>query len=66
MTLTVAQGDQTLTFTVPMSRMRAIAAQGGKQGLAQTGGNEAVPIAAAVLLMATGLMLIPAVRRRRG
>lgn len=64
---TVAQGDQTLTFVVPMTRMLAIAAEAGtvEPALADTGSSSTAPIAAAVVLAATGLMVLPAIRRRR-
>jgi len=64
--LTVAQGDSTLTFVVPLSRMKAVAAQAGQPALADTGASRTFTVTAAVVLAAVGLMLLPAVRRRRG
>ena len=66
MKLTVAQGDSTLTFIVPMTRMKALAAQAGEPTLADTGSSRTLTVTAAVVLLAAGLMLLPAVRRRRG
>ena len=62
----VAQGDSTLTFVVPMTRMKALAAQAGEPTLADTGSSRTVTVTAAVVFLAAGLMLLPAIRRRRG
>lgn len=62
----VAQGDSTLTFVVPMTRMKALAAQAGEPTLADTGSSRTLTVTAAVVLLAAGLMLLPAVRRGRG
>ncbi len=65
MKFTVAQGDQTLTIVVPMAAMVRLAEQAGPDALADTGGSATAPAAIAVVAAATGLMLIPALRRRR-
>gem|GEM_PF-3161125 len=64
---TVAQGDQTLTFTVPMTRMLAIASEAAtvEPALADTGESNRAPLAVATVLAATALMVLPAIRRRR-
>lgn len=64
MKFTVAQGDSVLTFVVPMTRMKAIAAQAGEPTLADTGSSTTLTVTAAVVVTAVGLMLLPAVRRR--
>jgi hypothetical protein len=64
---TVAQGDQTLTFTVPMTRMLAIASEAAtvEPALADTGESNRAPLSVATVLAATALMVLPAIRRRR-
>ncbi len=69
MKFTVAQGDQVLTFSVPLDEVQVLAVQAGTvagDDLADTGGSRGPVMLVIAAILGTAIILAPTLRRRRG